>query len=184
VELSDGIALAAVVTTLLLWWAERRSRTTQVERERADRREQFEDERRRGEEQLRLFRLQVEADLRDREIERQREQAAADEAKAVSRAHIIGGSHNVVRELRTNADVAKRCEEGYHVPVEAQHFSLLQWKDFKNQIAGLEAEAPELWQELEETYAALELSKARGAQPPSSAYLLELADRLAMAAEG
>ena len=55
---------------------------------------------------------------------------------------------------------------------------------FKNQIAGLEAEAPELWQELEETYAALELSKARGAQPPPSAYLLELADRLAKAAEG
>jgi hypothetical protein len=39
--------------------------------------------------------------------------------------------------------VAKRCEEGYHVAVEAQHLSLLQWKDFKNQIAGLEAEAPE-----------------------------------------
>ncbi|MDF2753081.1 MAG: hypothetical protein K0S82_1464 [Gaiellaceae bacterium] len=138
----------------------------------------------RGEEQLRLFRLQVEADLEDRAVQRQKEQAAADEAKAISRAHIIGGSQNVVHELRTNADVAKRCEEGYHVAVEAQHLSLLQWKDFKNQIAGLEAEAPELWQELEETYEALERSKARGAQPPPSADLLELADRLAKAAEG
>jgi hypothetical protein len=80
--------------------------------------------------------------------------------------------------------VAKRCEEGYHVLAEAQHLSLIQWKDFKGQIAALEAEAPELWNELEEMYAALELSKQRGAQPPPSQTLLALAKRLDAAAEG
>jgi hypothetical protein len=187
VDLSNGIALAAVAISaisLIAAVTERRSRKAEVERERADRREQFENERRHREEQLSLLRIQVEADLSDREVRRQKEQAAADEAKAVSRAHIRGGAQNVVHELRTNADVAKRCEDGYHVAAEAQHLSLLQWKNFKGQIAGLEAEAPELWQELEETYEALELSKTRGAQPPPSADLLELADRLAKAADG
>jgi hypothetical protein len=91
-EFSDGIALAAVAISLIAAVVERRSRKAEVEQERADRREQFENERRHREEQLRLLRIQVEADLNDREVQRQKEQAAADEAKAVSRAHIIGGS--------------------------------------------------------------------------------------------
>jgi translation initiation factor 2 gamma subunit (eIF-2gamma) len=33
--------------------------------------------------------------------------------------------------------------------------SLTEWKDFRGQIAGLQAEAPELWQELEQAYEAL-----------------------------
>jgi hypothetical protein len=82
------------------------------------------------------------------------------------------------------AEVAKRCEDGYHVPAEAPHLSLIQWKDFKGQIAQLEAEAPELWQELEDTYGALRQTKARGASPPQSPDLLKLADRLEEAAEG
>lgn len=185
--LSEGIALAAVAISAITFFAgllERRSRKAEVEQERADRREQFDLERRRGEEQLRLMRIQVENELRDREDKRRKEEAAAAEAQAIARAPIRGGSANVVQELRTNAEVAKRCEEGYHVLSEAQHLSLIHWKDFKGQIAALEVEAPELWKELEETYEALSLSKSRGAQPPSSEDLLELADRLDKAAEG
>jgi hypothetical protein len=115
---------------------------------------------------------------------RRRERKAKEaEARAINRAHLRGGASNVARELRANAEVAKRCEDGYHVSAEAKFVSLIQWKDFKGQIAGLQAEVPELWQELEETYEALEQTKARGANPPPSADLLRLADRLEEAAE-
>jgi hypothetical protein len=110
-----------------------------------------------------------------------RRETKAREAKA--RIPLGAGALLVVPEIRTNAEVAKRCEEGYHVSAEATFVSLTQWKDFKNQIAGLQAEDPELWRELEETYGALEQTKARAAQPPQSAYLLTLADRLENAAE-
>jgi hypothetical protein len=117
-------------------------------------------------------------------VRRREKKAKEAEARRSARIHITAGAGNVARELRENAEVAKRCEDGYHVPAEAPHLSLIQWKDFKGQIAQLEAEAPELWQELEDTYGALRQTKARGASPPQSADLLKLADRLEEAAEG
>jgi hypothetical protein len=183
-ELSNWIALGALLVTVVLWWLERRSRTAQVERERADRRAEFEDERRRGEEQLRLFRLQVEADLKDREKEREKEQAAAREAAAIHRAPLRAGAFEVADELRKNAVVSKRCEEGSHVPEETRHLVLTQWSQRRGEMAGLRDEDQELWEELEKTYAGLEQSKKRGAHPPPSQNLLGLADRLAQAADG
>ena len=98
---------------------------------------------------------------------RRRERRAKEaEARAINRAHLRAGASQVAQELRANAEVAKRCEDGYHVSAEAKFVSLIQWKDFKGQIAGLQAEAPELWQELEETYEALGQTKTRGANPP------------------
>jgi hypothetical protein len=51
-------------------------------------------------------------------------------------------------------------------------------------MAGLRDEDPELWKDLERTYAALEEFKKRGGYPPPSHDLLTLADRLDEAADG
>jgi hypothetical protein len=50
-------------------------------------------------------------------------------------------------------------------------------------MAGLRDEAPELWKELEGVYGDLDLTRAAGAYPPQSDYLLSLADRLDEAAD-
>ena len=183
-ELSDGIALAAVAISLIGVIVERRARKAEVEQERADRREQFDNERARGEEQLRLMRIQVENELRDREDKRRKEQEAADQAGAIRRTPIRVGGHIVADELRLNADVARRCEEGSHVPSEGQAIRLSDWQGRKAEMAGLRDEDAELWSKLEQTYRALEDTKQRGAYPPRSTDLLALADRLDRAADG
>jgi len=182
-ELSDGIALGAVLISVIGLIVERRSRKAEVEQERTDRREQFENERTHREEQLRLMRIQVEAELEDREEKRRKERAAAEEAESIRRAPIRVGGHIVAEELRHNAEVAKRCEGGGHVPSEVQHIGLFDWWGRRGEMAGLRNEAPELWEDLERTYAALEESKNRGGYPPSSDVLLALAGRLDKAAE-
>jgi hypothetical protein len=181
---SDWIALTAVMVTVLLWWFERRSRQAEVEQERIDRREQLEVDRQLREEQLRLTRTQVEGELADREAKYRAEQAAADEDEAIRRTPIRVGGHIVAEELRANAEVARRCEEGSHVPSEAQHIRLFDWWGRRGEMAGLRDEDLELWQDLERTYAALEESKKRGGYPPASHDLVELADRLDTAADG
>jgi hypothetical protein len=180
-ESSDWIALAALTVTVLLWWFERRSRKAEVDRERADRQTQLKDESALREEQLQLTRMQlmqVEADLAEREAKRRQEEAAADQEAAIMRTPIRVGGHIVAEELRANAEVAKRAEEGSHVPAEAQHIRLFDWWGRRGEIAGLRDEDSELWSDLEQTYAALEQSKQRGAYPPASEHLLALADRL------
>jgi len=56
------------------------------------------------------------------------------------------GGHIVANEVRWNADVPKRCEEGAHVPSEDKTVQLEGWRDRRNEMGGLSAEAPELWQ--------------------------------------
>jgi hypothetical protein len=105
------------------------------------------------------------------------------EAESIRRTPIRVGGHIVADELRWNADVAKRCEDGSHVPTEGKTVRLEAWSDRQGEMAGLRDEAPELWQELVDTYNALELSRVRGAYPPRSNDILALAERLDNAAE-
>jgi hypothetical protein len=105
------------------------------------------------------------------------------EAETIRRTPIRVGGHIVADELRWNADVAKRCEGGSHVPTEGSTMRLEAWRDRQGEMAGLRDEAPGLWQELIDTYTALELTRVRGAYPPRSDDLLVLAERLDDAAE-
>jgi hypothetical protein len=164
-DTSDWMALAAVAITVVLWWFERRSRRAEVAQERTDRSEQLKDEHAHREEQLRLTRMQVEADLADREAKRREEQAAAEQAERDRRTPIRVGGHIVAEELRANAEVARRSEEGSHVPSETQHIRLFDWWGRRGEMAGLRDEDSELWSELEQIYAALEQSKQRGDYP-------------------
>jgi hypothetical protein len=61
---------------------------------------------------------------------------------------------------------------------------LYEWRDRKDEMAGLQDEAPELWQELVHTYMDLDHMRHRLASRPRSDYVLSLADRLDEAAEG
>lgn len=90
------------------------------------------------------------------------------------RAALVG----VAGELRADAEVAERCEEGSHVPSEVGHLGTIEWKDRRNELMPLRDEDSPLWEELEEAYAALQVSKQRGGYPPKSTDLLSLADRL------
>jgi hypothetical protein len=100
------------------------------------------------------------------------------------RAPIRVGGHIVATELRANAEIARRCEEGHaRIPAEGKMVRVRDWSARKHEMAGLRDENPDLWRRLEETYHALELTKARGAYPPRSASLLELADHVDDAAE-
>lgn len=115
-------------------------------------------------------------------VKRRARKAKKAEARSEARIHLRAGADQVAQELRANAGVAKRFEVGHRAPSEGKAVSLVQWRNFKGQIAGLQAEAPELWHELEETYEALEETKAEGVFPPPPADLLRLADRLVKAA--
>ena len=62
---------------------------------------------------------------------------------------------------------------------------LAEWRDRKAEMAGLQDEAPEPWNDLGGTYADLDVMR-HGIVPTSlrSDYVLSLADRLDEAAEG
>ncbi len=106
-------------------------------------------------------------------------QAKEAQERYIERTPIRVGGHIVAEELRANAEIAERCEGGsVHVPEETQRLHLLDWRGRKHEMAGLRDEDPELWTDLEGTYAALEQSKRDGGFPPTEASLLELADRL------
>jgi len=114
--------------------------------------------------------------------ERKRKLAEADQ---IRRMPISVGGHIVAAELRWNAlNVAKRCEDGSHVPTEGRKVRLEDWRSRKAEMAGLRDEAPALWEELVEAYGDLDLTRLSGAYPPRSDYLLDLADRLDEAADG
>jgi hypothetical protein len=115
---------------------------------------------------------------------RRRREADAAEAAYIERTPIRVGGEIVAEELRANANVAKRCEEGHNVPSEGQYVSVIDWRDRRGEMSGLAIEDPQLWQEIGETYQALELTKTRGAYSPPSASLLALAERLDQAAKG
>jgi len=113
---------------------------------------------------------------------RRRERKAKEaEQRAFDRIPLRAGAGEVARDLRANADVSRRYEDGDH---EARGFRMTAWPDFKGQISVLESEASKLWRELEAVYKALGESRLGRADPPSSQYLLELADRLEEAAAG
>jgi hypothetical protein len=115
---------------------------------------------------------------------RRERQAKEAEAELIRRTPIRVGGHIVATELRWNAGVVKRCEEGGDVPAELKTVRLDEWRDRKNEMAGLQDEAPKLWKELVGTYADLDHMRHGMASPPRSDYVLSLADRLDEAAEG
>jgi hypothetical protein len=121
-----------------------------------------------------------------RHVKRRERQAKDAERRLEQRAWLVGTSGEVARELRENAAVAKRCEEGYHVSAEAKFVSLLEWESHnrRGEMGQIEAENPKLWRDLETAYAALKETRARAAKPPPSADLLSLADRVEKAARG
>jgi hypothetical protein len=90
----------------------------------------------------------------------------------------------VATELRWNAGVLKRCEEGGDVPAELRTVRLDEWRDRESEMAGLQDEARDLWKELSGTYADLDHMRHGLASPPRSDYVSSLADRLDEAAEG
>jgi hypothetical protein len=94
-------------------------------------------------------------------VKRRERRAKKAEAELIRRTPLRVGGHIVADELRRNADVAKRCEEGHPVPTEAVAIRLGDWRERKNEMAGLRDEVPELWR-----------------------YLLRLAERLDKAADG
>jgi len=90
----------------------------------------------------------------------------------------------VATELRWNAGVLKRCEEGGDVPAELRTVRLDEWRDRESEMAGLQDEARDLWKELGGTYADLDHMRHGLASPPRSDYVSSVADRLDEAAEG
>jgi hypothetical protein len=77
---------------------------------------------------------------------RRRERKAKEiEARNFERIPLRAGAVQIAQELRENAEVAKRFEGGHRAPREGKAISLVQWKNFKGQIAQLQTEAPELW---------------------------------------
>jgi hypothetical protein len=84
--------------------------------------------------------------------------------------------------MRENARLVERLEAGDADSSERRYLSLLQWRNFQEQIAALRAEAPELWRELVGIYADLDMAR-HGQKLPSSDDLLRLADRLDKAAD-
>jgi hypothetical protein len=113
---------------------------------------------------------------------RRREKGEEAEVAHLRRMPVRVGGHIVAGELRLNAELAKRCEEGSHVPSEARNLEVTEWRGRRGEMMPLRDEDPELWTALEETYAALDQSKRDGGYPPTEASLLELADRLDEAA--
>jgi hypothetical protein len=121
---------------------------------------------------------------------RQRKRKAKEaEDRSLARTPLRVGGHIVARELRANAEVMKRFEEGdaplpsQGFPSEGKYVSLFEWRGRKNEMAGLRDENPELWHELETAYADLDHARHRLANPPRSDDLLRLADRLDEAAD-
>jgi hypothetical protein len=119
-------------------------------------------------------------------VRRRGRQAKEAAAEFHRRTPIRVGGHFVATELRWNAGVLKRCEEGGDVPAELRTVRLDEWRDRDSEMAGLQAEAPDLWKELGGTYADLDVMR-HGVIPASSLrsdYVLRLAGRLDEAAEG
>ena len=84
--------------------------------------------------------------------------------------------------MRANADLVERFEAGDQPPPERRALSRLQWHNFKEQIAGLRAEDPDLWRDMVDMDAEVDMAR-HGQKLPSSDGLLRLADRLDKAAE-
>jgi hypothetical protein len=89
-------------------------------------------------------------------VRRRERQAKEAEAEFIRRTPIRVGGHIVATELRWNAGVLKRCEEGGDVPAELRAVRLDEWRDRESEMAGLQDEAPDLWKELSGTYADLD----------------------------
>jgi hypothetical protein len=122
--------------------------------------------------------------------ERRRKRKAKEaEDRRLARTPLRVGGPIVARELRANAEVVKRVEEGdapfpsQGFPSEGKYVSLFEWRGRKSEMAGLRDEDPALWRELEAAYADLDHARHRLANPPRSDDLLRLADRLDEAAE-
>jgi hypothetical protein len=115
-------------------------------------------------------------------VRRRERKAKEAEERSLARAYLRGGVQQVTRELRENARLVERLETGDADPSERRYLSLLQWRDFKRQIAGLQAEAPELWTDLVGMYADVDMAR-HGQRLPMSDDLLSLADRLDKAAD-
>jgi hypothetical protein len=113
---------------------------------------------------------------------RRKKNAKEAEARREARAHIRAGVQEITREMRENARLVERLEAGDADSSERRYLSLLQWRNFQEQIAALRAEAPELWRELVGIYADLDMAR-HGQKLPSSDDLLRLADRLDKAAD-
>jgi hypothetical protein len=119
---------------------------------------------------------------------RRKRKAKEAEDRRQTRSALRVGAHEVARELRGNAKVVKRFEEGdapfpsQGFPSEGKYVALFEWRRRKSEMVGLRDENPELWHELETAYAALDLAR-HGMKPPRSDDLSRLADRLDEAAE-
>jgi len=98
------------------------------------------------------------------------------------RAPIRVGAHFVAKELRFNAEIVERCEQGGVSDEEMKAVSLWEWRQRKQEIAGLRDDAPDLWVNLVAAYNDVDQMRF-GMKPPRSADLFELADRLDQVAE-
>lgn len=130
------------------------------------------------EQQLDLMRTQVSGEIQERELRLHKERHAAADAARTRQETISIGGHMVARELRRNAAVAKRCEDGNHVPSETQHITTADWARHREAIARLGDDEGELLEDLERTYSDLEDAKLRGGWPPHSDHLIALSRRL------
>jgi hypothetical protein len=115
-------------------------------------------------------------------IRRRERKAKEAERRREDRAYLRGGVLQVTRELRENARLVERLDTGDADPSERRYLSLLQWRDFQSQIAGLQGEAPDLWRELVGAYTDIDMAR-HDQKLPSSDDLLRLADRLEKAAD-
>ena len=117
-------------------------------------------------------------------VRRRARQAKEAEDERLRRTPIRVGGHIVATELRWNAGVLERCEEGAEIPAELRTVRLHEWRDRESEMAGLQDEAPDLWKELGVTFADLDHMRHGLASRPRSDYVVRLADRLDEAAEG
>jgi hypothetical protein len=105
---------------------------------------------------------------------RQREKALRREQRAPLRA----GLSAVASELRDCAQIVQTWEESEGRVLDPAPPPVSAWRNRRNEMTPLRDEDRALWDDLEQTYDALQTSKGRNDYSPSSAALLALAERL------
>jgi chromosome segregation ATPase len=88
----------------------------------------------------------------------------------------------LARELRHDAEIAERFEQGHtEISSVQREIKTAKWDQFGAQWSALRKRHLDLWNEIADAYDALEHTKGRGAAPVASGVLSDLASRLEQA---
>lgn len=95
------------------------------------------------------------------------------------RRNLLAGAATVANELDFNEEAIRLVEESGGVVSLRDELRFAAWDRHESDLHALtKGDDPSLWQELSDCYAALRRTKNRGASPPTSEVLRNLASRL------